>query len=776
MLAREDIDQYYGGMATALNIFSMPQGGYRVRPGLEHIDRVLGIDLTKIAGGSITETAPNGGTAANASDQDSGTSLTTTTGISTTNPYVVVHYDLGSAQDIGVLYLQGLALDAGSSTEFELQYSADDAVWVTAGETLSVTTTAKDYTRRVHGSYRYVRLARIGVTDLTTSIVTLTGLDVATEGGVSITQCINFEFNVEQTYKMVVTDKNIAIYQGTIYLIDIYMPELTSARIAELWWTSSADTLLLFHADLPSITLLRDTSTGLNDVWVPGVIPYVKLPTHDFGAVTVTGTMTPSAIIGVGITITASASVFTSDMIGWTVHFKDGSARITAFNSATEVIADVENEFDYEEDDVGDPIIIATDDWKILEIVWSSTRGYPRLAEFYQGRLWTDGGRSLPSFIYGSVVNDPYNFKFGEFRNDAAIGPLSAGFNDVVAIYPGRNLMAFSTKEEFVIPQSFGDAITPDNVILKSQTSTGSEPNLRPQEVEGGVLYVQRGGSSIQEFLFSDTEQAFKNNHLSLLSSHLVKNPTGYALRKATSTEEGAYLLMTRADGTLTVANVLRSQGVTSFVQVTTQGSFKSCRVDVEDMFFVVERVINGETINWLERFNNDHFMDASTRVTTGLPTDTFTGLGHLEAEECRVMVDESVHANETVSGGSITTDYDATASMEVGLNFVPIVTDLPAALQLEGEATLMGRKTNISEITLRLKDTAGVTINGVNISFRGFGPAGGGSPLDAPPTRFTGVKRTFGWSGWTEDAQTTISRLDPGPLTVLALKKRINT
>ena len=42
MVARDDVDQYYGALATAKNILTLPQGGFKRRPGLEHIDRVLG--------------------------------------------------------------------------------------------------------------------------------------------------------------------------------------------------------------------------------------------------------------------------------------------------------------------------------------------------------------------------------------------------------------------------------------------------------------------------------------------------------------------------------------------------------------------------------------------------------------------------------------------------------------------------------------------------------------------------------------------------------------
>jgi len=751
MLARDDIDQYYGALATAENVLTLPQGGFKRRPGLEHIDRVLGGSLTKV---STTSTTPDTGT------------------INTTDPYVSHHEDAGAFVDMGVLYLNGAVLSADSSNEFYLQVSRNNSAWTTVGDAIELTTTAKDFTRRVHGSYRYARLVKIGGTALAAT-VSIDSLEIATESGTSITRCIDFEFNVDQTYKMVVSDKNIAIYQGTVYLIDIYVEELTESLITAIDWESDADTLLIFSGEFVTKTLQRN---GANDVWVLGEVTYENIPSHAFTGKVVTepaGTI-DAGKVDVGTTLLGSSDgVFDASYVGQYINMigtESGRMLVKSVESPTAITVFVQEELSTD-----DP----TSNWELeagYEPVWSATRGYPKHGRFHQGRLWVDGGKSRPSVVYGSVVNDFYNFDFGEALDDEAVGPLSDGFNDIEAIYPGRSLMIFTSKEEYIIPQTFGDPITPLTAVMTRQTSIGSETGFRPQEVEGGVMYIQREGASVQEFIYDDAQQAFSNNFVSLLSSHLIFGPVDFALRKATSTEEGAYLLLVRDDGTLTIANILRTQGITSFVKATTVGSFKSCGVDVEDMYFVVEREIDGEAVNYLERFNNDHYMDASTRYLPSSPTDTFDDLDHLEGEECRVLADGSILDNETPSSGSVTISRDAQESVEVGLNFIPTVTDLPASLSFPGQATIMGRKVNISEISLRLKDTAGILVNGKTVSFRGFGPASGGSPLDLLPTRFTGVTRIQGQRGWTEDAQITISQQDPLPLTVLAIKKRINT
>lgn len=689
MIGRVDVDQYYGAAEFLRNVFTLPQGGVRRRPGLEYIGQVLG-QITKTSPNSAT--APNGGTAANGYDDNSANKVVTTSNVSTTNPYVVLRYDMGSAVNIGVVYLNQLALTvSGTSSEFFLQVSNDDTSWTTVGTALSLSTTAKDFSRRVHGSYRYVRLARIGSTDLSTNKVTIDDMLVYVEGALSNTKLINFEFNVSQTYVFVFSDKNLAVYQNGTYLIDIRVADYTHALIPFLDWLQDADTLLIYHEDVQTKKVVRGTA---NDIWTVSSVTYTNIPTYDFGS---------------------------------------GA-----------------------------------------EAIWSSTRGWPRHGALYQGRIYVDGGRSRPTVVYGSKVNSLYDYDFGTAQDDEAIGPLGfEGYNNVEAIYPGRSLMVFTSGGEFILPQPFGDPITPGNVTVARQSRVGSDSYLRPQETEGGVMYVQRAGRSIQEFVYDDTQQAFANNLLSLISSHLVEDPVDFALRRATNTEDGSYLLMVLGDGSLTVVNVLRSQGIAAFTKQTTSGSFKNCTADIADMYFVIEREINGTDVQYLERFNDAHYTDASTLFTTGLPTDSFN-VPQLIAEECRVLADGAVLDNVTPdASGDFTIGRDAEESLEVGLNFNPTIKDLPVENQQIGSA--IGMPVNISQVILRLRETAGIRINGKTVSFRGFGPSGSGSPLDAVPTRFTGVKELKGWRGWTEGGQVEITQVDPLPMTLLALSKRVN-
>lgn len=768
VIARNDTEQYTGGAETMTNVVVLPQGGFKRRGGLEFIGSLLK-QLTFESAPTIS--APNGGTTANVNDRSTSTSFTTTTNISTTNPYVVVRYDLGSAKTIGVVHVLGLALSSGTSSQFFVQVSTDDITYTSVGSALSITTTAKNFSRRVNASYRYVRLARIGSTDLGAATATLTDFNVYTESSYGNCRLISFEFNSDQSYILVATDKNIAVYRDGVFQVDIPAPTITNSLLPDINWTQSADTLIVFQEDINPVVVQR---RGADNYWTAANLAFESIPyfafteTSQTGAALTLGTMTPSATTGT-VTLTFSSGTLPTPLVNQYFEGNGGRARVLARPTATTATAYVEIPF-------FTTAAIANTDYVYLsgyEETWSTARGWPICGTFHSGRLWIGGSKSRPTTVWGSRSGLYYDFALGSQQDDDGIEATldSDQLNRIVNMYSGRDLMIFTSGSEIVIPTPLNEPITPSNIQTSIQSRVGSERGFKVYEIEGGVFYYQAGGQSIQEFIFADTQQSYTNNFVSLLSGHLVKNPTDFALRRATSLDDGALLAIVRSDGNATIATIQRSQLITAFTDHSTDGTFKATGSDFNDLYFVVTR----NSIDYLERINEDHYLDASVRTTTGLPATVFTGLSHLNGEECRVVADGSVLPRVTPSGGSATISRNAEDYCEIGLWFQPTVKDLPTIFSFANTGSTLGRLMNIAEVVLRLFETTNIRVNGKNIYFRSFGLAGGGSPLDAPPPQFTGIKRLMGFLGWDETAQVEITQDEPGNMTVLALSKRVN-
>ncbi len=444
-----------------------------------------------------------------------------------------------------------------------------------------------------------------------------------------------------------------------------------------------------------------------------------------------------------------------------------GRARITEYVSNTVVKAYVEIPF-FDTDD------IVSGDWEIengYENVWSATRGYPRSVTFHEGRLYFGGTKSRPSTLFGSRVSDFFNFNPGEALDDAAVSAtLDTGtFNAIVDIYSGRHLQIFTTGAEFYVPQSLDTPITPSNLIVKQQTAFGMKAGIRLQNVDGSTLFVQRQGKALQEFLFSDTVQAYTSAKISLLSSHLLRSPEEMAVRVATSTDEGDRLMIVNGDdGSIACYTLLRSQNVIAPSEWTTDGEFINIGVDVDDIYTIVKRTVNGATVYYVEIFDADVLLDCAK---TGGAASSVT-MDHLEARTVDVIRDGVHEPTQVVPASPYTVTFarPATSSYQVGLSFTPEIKTLPFEPNLPS-GSLKGFKKRILEVNAELFETQSLTIDGKLVPFRKFGTGvfGGAVP------EYTGIKTLPSMLGYTYDGQVTIGQEVPLKMTLLGIDYKVS-
>lgn len=444
-----------------------------------------------------------------------------------------------------------------------------------------------------------------------------------------------------------------------------------------------------------------------------------------------------------------------------------GRARYVEFVSATVMKAYVEIPF-------FDTSGITKGNWNSehgYEEVWSSTRGWPRSVTFHEGRLYFGGSKSRPSTLWGSRVSDFFNFDPGEALDDAGVeATLDTGtFNAIVDIYSGRHLQVFTTGAEFYVPQALDEPITPTNMIVKQQTAFGMKPGIRLQNVDGSTLFIQRQGKSLQEFIYSDTVQAYTSAKISLLSSHLLKTPGEMAVRVSTGTDEGDRLMIVNDDdGSIACYTLLRSQNVIAPSEWTTDGSFLNIGVDVDDIYTVVKRTVNGADAYYVELFDPDTLLDSAK---TGGAAASVT-MDHLEGKTVKIIRDGIIEADQTVPATPFTVTFAtaATTSYQVGINFTPEIKTLPVEPNLSS-GSLKGFKKRIFEVNAELFETQSLTIDGKLMPFRKFGTGvlGGAVP------EYTGIKTLHSMLGYSYDGQITIGQDVPLKMTVLGIDYKVS-
>jgi hypothetical protein len=544
---------------------------------------------------------------------------------------------------------------------------------------------------------------------------------------------VPLEFNTEQVYLLVFSDRHVDVYQNGV-LVAVLITPWQEHHLSQLCWAQSADTLLIVTPDVPP---QRITRHGASDwriaTWTFALQDNGRIDQPHYKFADAGATLQPNGTAGT-VSITArnaagaiDGGMFRPEHVGVRLRLQDKELQITQYIDGATVHA-----YAYEYLVDTNP----TRDW--TEQSFSNVRGYPTSVSFHQDRLVIGGSRDLPNRLWLSKSSDLFNFNQGEGLDDDAIefSILSDQLNAIRAVFSGRHLQVFTSGAEWMVT---GDPLTPTNIQLHRQTRVGSptDRTVPPRDVDGATVYVPRNSGQLREFLFADVEQAYQSTDLAILSQHLVKAPVDidYDQKKR-------LLQVVMADGTLGTLTMFRAEQVAAWTLQETRGKFLAVAVVGDDVYVLVDR--DGRI--FIEIFEDGFNVDSGLAGHSPSPNTSWSGLDHLEGQTVKVLSDGAVRADQRVVGGSITLDEPAT-SIEAGLAYTHVIEPLPTEIPGSG-GTLQGRKVRPVAMTFRLQDTSALQIDVgyglIDVPFKQFG----GARLNERPEQFTGDKtvRAFGW------------------------------
>lgn len=273
--------------------------------------------------------------------------------------------------------------------------------------------------------------------------------------------------------------------------------------------------------------LIRNAS----DNWTFRNVDFKETPYLDQNTSSIT--LTPSAVTGNDITITASRAYFNSDMVGanfWIgTKVKDsetnkdvqGYVKLiqNANNSSTVMHAKVMSKLSG---------TTATKLWG--EGAFSDYRGYPSVVALYDGRLYYARTPHQPRNVYGSK---PYAYETFtpavDNEDDAGINiQLATNANgdgsDIKWMIGGSYLLCGTYGGEFVIRGTGDGAITATDISARQRTNWGGEP-IQPIVAGTFVHFLQRNGNKLRQFQYDFYYDAYKAVDVSIFSEHLLSSP-----------------------------------------------------------------------------------------------------------------------------------------------------------------------------------------------------------------------------------------------------------
>lgn len=483
-------------------------------------------------------------------------------------------------------------------------------------------------------------------------------------------------------------------------------------------------------------------------------------------------TLTPSAKENVGdiINLTLSLAGWRTEDVGKWVRINSGLVLITSLGGS---------------DGSGgtfDPTLVAkgkiqvalsatvgaqANAWTLESTVWNADNGYPSSITLHEQRLVCAGSPGFPQTVWMSRTSEYLNFEIGTDDDDAMSFTVSSNqINPIVHMGQIQTLIALTYGGEFTLTGGVEKPITPTNIQVKNQSVYGCN-GVRPLRIGNELYFMQRANRKLRAMAYKYETDAYGSPDMSVLSEQATASGI---VDMAYQQEPESILWQVRADGVMATMTVDRDQDVIGWARQLTDGQYRAVGSipvdDGETVWVIVDRVINGAAVKYLERFDVDAYTHASITGTSVGGSDTWGGLAHLEGKTVDCVADGVVMPQQVVSGGQITLPRAAN-TVEIGLPFTTKIQTLTPELASQ-TGTAQGNNMRISEVTLRFLDTIGCKVNGKVVSFRQFGPA----ILDSPLQPFTGDHRieNLGWERG--EATLEITQDQPLPFHLLAVIK----
>jgi hypothetical protein len=372
---------------------------------------------------------------------------------------------------------------------------------------------------------------------------------------------------------------------------------------------------------------------------------------------------------------------YTSGTVGAALTFTSGTqsgvVEITAYTSATSVSARVLS-------DVGSTS--ATTIWS--EGSWSDFQGWPTAVRFHEGRLWWAGQNGL----FGSVSDNFYSMsadvigESGPINRTIGSGPVDT-INWIMSV--GRMIIGAQGAEWSVKSSAFDTPLTPTDFSIRPASTQGSG-GVDALRIDQRVVFLDRTSIKLFEMVFDIQSYDYGSHDITAIVPELgLPSIVRIDIQRKPDTR----FHCVRSDGTVMLGVRDAVEDVMSWQDIETDGLIEDVVIlpgvvgSTEDqVYYVVNRTINGSTVRHLEKWAKEtecrgstlnKQADAHITFTNSPASTTISGLTHLIGESVIVWQD-GVDAQDSsgdiktftvAAGGTITVDTAATTGI-VGLSY----------------------------------------------------------------------------------------------------------
>jgi hypothetical protein len=258
---------------------------------------------------------------------------------------------------------------------------------------------------------------------------------------------------------------------------------------------------------------------------------------------------------------------------------------------------------------------------------------FPGAVGYYQQRRVFGGSTNKPDTQYYSQTGNQSNFSTSRpiQADDAITATLnSRQVNEIRHFVPQGDLIVLTDGAEWRVNSGDNSGFSSDTLKQEPQTYWGAN-HLKPFVAGQLVLYCQENNIAIRSLGYQLSIDGYTGTDLNLLAPHIFQEHTIVSWGFARSPDPIIHIV--RSDGDVATMTFNEEQEVLAWTTWHTRnGLFKWCTAmrpsstDVHDAaYFVVERIINSNTVLLIEKVHSRRFQDVqdSFFIDSGLSLNT---------------------------------------------------------------------------------------------------------------------------------------------------------
>jgi hypothetical protein len=399
----------------------------------------------------------------------------------------------------------------------------------------------------------------------------------------------------------------------------------------------------------------------------------------------------------------------------------------------------------------------AVTDWD--EQLFSAVNGYPSCGALHRNRLLFSGHPAVPDGLMASQLRNIYSFDVGIGGDGDAIFETigDAGASSIVQLYSAEQLLIGTDRGLYYVPESQASPFRPSSIsFLPLGSPWPITATAKPRSFDDGVMFYS-GSVMIMARPTGNLTQSWSADEVSLLSSHIIDNPTRLGVTSNFNDGPERYALAVNADGTITALQLIAAQRIRNATPWIISGTINSVACLQDQIFVTTTRTINGQTRYFLELFDQALTLDLAKTIANLASATGIYGITTVNI----------VAGNYSLGALPLTFDDPPAGPYTAGLFFDTRTETLPPAID-GNDGPIAGQNIRLLESYVTVLASQRFAQNGTALAaYQVTDDLSAAPPLRSGPQRFQHL-------GWSRDPTLVITQPDPLPLTVLAIKTEV--